>query len=343
MEKFTIGGTAWNVRTDAVRHYVSGCRSANRSIWIAAKAGDIGAIKRHLAKGTAVNVRNESGQSPLTFAALAGQESAARYLIENGADVNVRDNDGNTVLHGAAFLGRLTLVELLVQKGTSVDAVNKDGHTAKDVSSEPWSDEVREGVIFVAGLLQVKIDPSQVMAARPKAAALIAKLGGKSASELAGTTRDRLWNVVKSGDLARLKQILDGGTDLERLNDEGVSALAWAGMCGQTKAVEMLIQRGSDVNQRNRDGSTALHGAVLLGRTDVVELLLEDKANVNVMNDDNQTPLDIVTEAWNAKTKRVIQFVANLLEIPVNLKKIQEARPRIAQMLRDHGAMSRKN
>ena len=121
------------------------------------------------------------------------------------------------------------------------------------------------------------------------------------------------------------------------------SALAWAAMCGQTKAVEMLIQRGSDVNQRNRDGSTALHGAVLLGRTDVVKLLLEDKADVNVTNDDNQTPLDTVTEAWNAKTKRVIQFVANLLEVPVNLKEIQEARPGIAQMLRDHGAMSRKN
>ena len=317
-------------------------RAANRSIWVATKLGDIGAIKRHLAKGVQVDARDDSGESPLAIAALSGQAAAAKFLLEEGADVNGRNNEGNTALHSASFLGRLNIVQLLVQKGSAVNAINQDGVTALDVTSEPWNDDIHEAVVFVGGLLQLKIDPAQVKSDRPKAVALLRKLGGKSAAELAKMPTADFWNAAKTGNTTKLEQLLDNGADSDGLNDEGLSVLAWAAMCGQVKAVQVLIQHGSDVNQRNRDGSTALHGAALLGRIDVVELLIENKADINASNDENQTPLATVTSAWNAETQKVAEFMSNLLGIPVDLKQIQAARPRIAQILRDHGATPRK-
>jgi hypothetical protein len=55
-------------------------------------------IKLLIEYGADVNVKDESGQTPLLIAATVPYLEGIRVLIENGADVNAMDNEGNTPL-----------------------------------------------------------------------------------------------------------------------------------------------------------------------------------------------------------------------------------------------------
>ena len=74
------------------------------SIHEAAERGDIETVKQHLAAGTDVNAKIESGSAPLHFAATQGHKEIAELLIAKGADVNVKIEDGRTPLDMAIFL-----------------------------------------------------------------------------------------------------------------------------------------------------------------------------------------------------------------------------------------------
>jgi Acyltransferase family/Ankyrin repeats (3 copies) len=106
------------------------------NIWVAAQAGDLGAIERHLASGVAVEALDpERGGTPLLWAAVTGRAEAMELLISRGADVNAADPQGGTALHAAAFLGHEKAVEVLIQNGAKVNAANKRGERPLDGAS----------------------------------------------------------------------------------------------------------------------------------------------------------------------------------------------------------------
>ncbi len=101
-----------------------------RTIQEAATRGDLADVKRHLARGEAVNSTGEDGITPLFAAAESGKMNVVEYLISKGADVKVKNANGNAVLgqegdtplHGAATCGHADLAGLLITKGADVDA-----------------------------------------------------------------------------------------------------------------------------------------------------------------------------------------------------------------------------
>jgi Acyltransferase family/Ankyrin repeats (3 copies) len=103
------------------------------TIWAAARAGDLGAIERHMASGAAVDgVDPERGGTPLLWAAVTGRAEAIELLIRRGADVNAVDRDGGTALHAAAFMGHEKAVDVLLRHGAKVNAANSRGETPLD-------------------------------------------------------------------------------------------------------------------------------------------------------------------------------------------------------------------
>ena len=131
---------------------------------MAAQAGDLAAIERHLASGATVDALDpEHGGTPLMWAAATGRAEAMELLIGRGADVNAADSEGGTALHAAAFLGHEKAVELLIRSGANVNAANKRGETPLYVAS------LDEGTTrYFASLL--KLDVNEDGLARRKAA-----------------------------------------------------------------------------------------------------------------------------------------------------------------------------
>jgi len=87
------------------------------SIYEAAEDGNIEAVKQHLAAGTDVNAKTDTGWIPLHRAAYWGHKEVAELLIANGAEVNTKNENG---------------CELLLASGADVNAKTDAGETPLD-------------------------------------------------------------------------------------------------------------------------------------------------------------------------------------------------------------------
>jgi len=89
------------------------------SIHIAARDGNIEAVKKHIAAGTDVNAKSAGGKlTPLHFAADYGHKEIVELLITKGADVNANENlIRKTPLDMAIGMDRTETADLLRKHG----------------------------------------------------------------------------------------------------------------------------------------------------------------------------------------------------------------------------------
>jgi hypothetical protein len=106
--------------------------SLDTQLLTACQNGDLASVAALLAKGAAVNARNEFELTPLIMAADKGNSDLMRLLLSHGADVNAKDHTyGKTPLKAAitswadlrgdlapkARKDRADMIELLLEKG----------------------------------------------------------------------------------------------------------------------------------------------------------------------------------------------------------------------------------
>lgn len=285
----------------------------------AARAGDIAAIKQHIAEGADVNeMRFE--MPPLAWAAMMGQTAATELLLEHGADINGRNQDGNTALHLAAFLGRAETAELLINNGADVKAKNGDGATPIDILAVPW-----EMTQFLSRSLGVKLEQEQVAAGKAKIAEML-KVEPPSES---GAVIGDIWAAAFTGNTEALKQALADGADPNAMHMEfGSTLLSTTALMGHTTAVAMLLERGADINARSRDGGTALHAAAFFGHAETAKLLLEKGADTTIQDSQGATPLEATKVDW-----QLTQFVAGMLQIEVDETEVKAGRAEVVKLL----------
>ena len=90
----------------------------------AVEAGNIEAVKQHIAAGVNVNAKVGNESTALNFAAYNGHKEIVELLINNGADVNVVDEDGEAPLD---FTVNKEIISLLRKHG---------GKTAEELKAE---------------------------------------------------------------------------------------------------------------------------------------------------------------------------------------------------------------
>ncbi|HLK55809.1 MAG TPA: ankyrin repeat domain-containing protein [Chthonomonadaceae bacterium] len=83
-----------------------------------------------LARGAAVNTRDDKGNTALTWAASRADPVSIKLLIARGADVNGADRAGTMPLMWAAVSAHADCARLLLDRGAAVNAANKYGETA---------------------------------------------------------------------------------------------------------------------------------------------------------------------------------------------------------------------
>ena len=125
------------------------------NIWIAARTGNLEAIKAHLADKVDPSAQDsQAGLTPLSWAALMGKAEVVEHLIKSGVDVNSKNSDGGRPLHEAVFMGQDEIVALLLQNGAEMDATDNQGKTPLNRAHvRPRYTHAR------AAALQIKLDP----------------------------------------------------------------------------------------------------------------------------------------------------------------------------------------
>lgn len=90
---------------------------------------------------------------------------------------------------------------------------------------------------------------------------------------------DALRRAASAGDVAKVKELLAAGVDVNAANAYGGTALAFAADKGQTAVVKLLLEHGANVNAKDRFYNlTPLGWAVENGHIEIVRTLLEKGA-----------------------------------------------------------------
>ena len=305
-------------------------------LFAAIAEGDLAAMRKLIADGADVNQRNAQTETPLMAAAYAGNTEALKLLIEAKADVNAKKNDGGTALLGAAFFAQPESLKALIAAGADTNVKGARGETPLSLVETPWA-QMEPIYKFVRDVVKVPMDFDRIQADRPKCVAILKGEQAAPPRVNPGAGAGELFTAVAAGDLEAINKQLAAGVDVNAKEPAaGSTPLMLAAMSGQVAAAKLLIEKGADVKAKNTDGNTALHTAAFFCKAKLVTLLLEKGADVNAMNSDGETALGSVSTPW-AEAKGVYELLGGLLQLQLDLKAIETARPKIAAQLREAG------
>jgi ankyrin repeat protein len=275
-------------------------------IHLAAREGNIEAVKQAIDDGADLNAKDNVNMTPLHWAVNNSQKEIVELLIANGADVNAKTENGWTPLHSAAGKGYKEIAELLINKGANVNA---KGSKQKET---PLYTAASEGHREVAELL---IDKGADVNAKD---AILEETPLNSAAYFAHK------EVVEL--------LIAKGADVNAKDGDGFTPLHKAAKNGHKEIAELLISKSADVNTkgkyfrktpldaaitfkhteiaallRKHGGKTgawfkaeeSIHIAARVGHVEAIKKHLADSADVNAKDEDDRTPLD-----WAIKHKQ---------------------------------------
>ena len=105
-----------------------------RSVWDAARAGDLDSIRACIERGGELNRPDEKGIRPIVYAAGRGFGDIVQIFLENGVEVDSVSSDGTTALMAAAALGRSAVVSQLLEAGADPSLRRVDGQDAHSLA-----------------------------------------------------------------------------------------------------------------------------------------------------------------------------------------------------------------
>lgn len=113
---------------------------------------------------------------------------------------------------------------------------------------------------------------------------------------------------AQSGDVERLKYLLDGGADPNTIRTgDRASLLIVSSTGGHIDVVRTLIAKGADPNLANGNGWTPLMAAVARGHLAVVRLLLENGADPNKRHAYGWTALKLAIQKRDKAMQKLLK------------------------------------
>jgi ankyrin repeat protein len=226
------------------------------ALGFAAANGRLDVVRVLLAAGARVDVRDNTGATPLLMAA-AGAVPGRDYpgvitaLIAAGAGVNVKDKFGGTPLTGAAINGEPQVVPVLAAAGENLNESGSMGMTP--LSWAAWNGNLP--------VLQALID----------AGADVNRAGAPNGEP-------PLSNAAEKGRLEAVQLLIKAGADV---NPNQFETPLWAAANnGNVAVVQALLDAGADVNGQGTGRQTPLVAAQSEHHDDVAARLIQHGGHV---------------------------------------------------------------
>jgi len=160
--------------TDSVE--ASTVKAPKISLNDAVVAGDLEAVKQHIAAKSDLNKKEPfGGSTPIIIAAVFNRPEIARALIDAGADLNITNNEGSTAVHSAAFFCTTDILRMLLDAGADKSIRNKYGTTALESAEVPFKDVKGIYDIMAAQLkgMGLQLDMERIEKTRPEIAEML--------------------------------------------------------------------------------------------------------------------------------------------------------------------------
>ncbi|CAG9764682.1 unnamed protein product [Ceutorhynchus assimilis] len=196
-------------------------------------------------------------------------------------ELDAVDKVGETQLHLAARNGKTEIVESLLVHGAKKDVKNNRGSTALHVAAEKCNSAIVHMLLKngfnVNATNKFQYTPLHIASANHNDAHLI-------------------------------EILLKFGTEKQRKDNFGKTALHYASCNGHSVVVNSLLKNGANINSQCNIGNTPLHDATLHNKRAVVFIPLQHGALSNIKNIQQKTALNIAKK-W--KSTEIIQILKN--------------------------------
>lgn len=138
-----------------------------------------------------------------------------------------------------------------------------------------------------------------------------------------------IWAVAAYGDMEGLRAFT---ADSELLNTPdptfGVTPLGWTAIKNTPEATKYLLDIGANPSAPYKDRNTPLHTSCFFGRAEVAELLLKAGADQTAVSATGELPAQSMRH-----TQTTVDFIANMIKVPVDYQEVVAGRERIRQMM----------
>jgi hypothetical protein len=110
-------------------------------------------------------------------------------------------------------------------------------------------------------------------------------------------------------EVGLIDYLITKGADPSEVDDDGISALAWAAIGNRVNTFQTLLSRGAKVNSIDKHGMTPLLYAASIdyGDTSIIEKLIAAGADLKAKNKDGLTALDL---AKNYNHSAIVSLLA---------------------------------
>ncbi len=317
----------------------------------AAGNGHSALVDMLLKRGADISSANKLGISPLMSAAARGDYQLVHTLVTEGAEVDAKNTQGETAIFLAVQYGHHSAVRVLLNAAAKLNIKNTVHAKESNSGFTPLMYAATHGLTrdpvdwpaMVTLLLNGGADPNitnthaesaLVFAQHQKDDAIVSILlqaGAKDTQAYAGLNVDDV--LVKSARLGNrymAEQALDGGADVNYVNDSGVTPLLAAAYEGHLAVVKMLVKKAAEIDfvtlglrqfamskshapLNIRDlmaaasrGDTALIAAGRRGHTAVVEYLLKNGAQIDLPNRHGEVVVFVAAANGDSKLLRLL-------------------------------------
>lgn len=226
-------------------------------------------------KGVDVNASSKKCYYTPIFRAVAYCDLAkVKLLIDHGANAKIHDSTFMTPLHTAKANVSSDIARLLIKAGSCIDGYDNGGMTPLHHAAQYSS------VRVVEELLRHGADPN--LSSRHYKPT---QQDGKTALFYAVDP-----NCHKPRNSETILQlILWHGANINKIDNQGLTALYLAAKNGSISQAQMLLNHGAHINPQAT--SNALHAAALARQMEMIIWLLTQGSDVNHRDHGNETPI----------------------------------------------------
>lgn len=274
----------------------------NTFVHIAAQLCFIQALETLQARGVDMDAKNLEGQNALLRAILgigsqAQRTATVHFLLKSGVDKDLQDEDGATPLIYSLRTDSLQCVKLLIAAKANVNLADSSGKT-------PVFWAVNRNSLGCLRLLAgagADLDAAEaIQGATP--AHLAVGLGRIACLQflaerkvnfdiLVGGTAC-IHKAVQQRRWECLQILANGGADLNKASNEGLTPAMFAADNGSLQFLQFLAQKGVvNFSQQGHLGVTAVFLAVAGGHIDCLQFLIAHNASLNIAAENGYTPI----------------------------------------------------
>ena len=237
------------------------------ALLFASRQGSLETVRVLVTSGADVAMSAVDGSSPLLVAVQNGHYEIARFLLERGADANqanmknwtplylaVANRDAlTTAIPAPSNEGALDFIKLLLEKGADPNQRIKSRTEVHQANTSLWLKEEGAtpllraalcGDLTVVRLLLVHgADP--LIATFDKTTPLMVASG-------VGWAEGFTFQYSEDETLELVKLLVEKGSAVNDVNNDGITALHGAGYKGANKVVQFLVDRGADLSAKDK-------------------------------------------------------------------------------------------